>query len=122
MSDTLLPTVLIDPNVEVNIILREIYYRLQGYYQNAEQLLKAAKREGHNFSIDNVKKFLHKQILWQRYRISRAIVPRVSCKFRGFWPVPGGTLHGGILYIGGYRIFKIPGVHAMYNTRVFIIY
>ena len=78
MSDTLLPTVLIDPNVEVNIILREIYYRLQGYYQNAEQLLKAAKKEGHNFSIDNVKKFLHKQILWQRYSPKPKYIPRAS--------------------------------------------
>ena len=78
MPDTLLPTVLIDPNVEVNIILREIYYRLQGYYQNAEQLLKAAKKEGHNFSIDNVKKFLHKQILWQRYSPKPKYIPRAS--------------------------------------------
>ena len=46
MSNTLLPTVLIDPSVEVNIILREIYYRPQGYYQNAEQLLEASKKAG----------------------------------------------------------------------------
>src|SRR5438128_2507429 len=78
MSDTLLPTVLVDSNVEVNIILREIYYRLQGYYQNAEKLLKDAKKEEHNFSIDNVKKFLHKQILWQRYFPKPKYIPRAS--------------------------------------------
>src|SRR5947207_4901024 len=67
MSNTLLPTVLIDPNVEVNIILRRLYYRPEGYYQNAEQLFEAAKKAGRKFSIDNVEKFLHKQMLWQKY-------------------------------------------------------
>ena len=78
MSNTLLPTVLIDPSVEVNIILREIYYRPQGYYQNAEQLLEASKKAGHKFSIDDVKKFLYKQILWQRYSPKPKYIPRAS--------------------------------------------
>src|SRR6266498_36991 len=55
------------------------------------------------------------------YRISRAIVPRVSCKFWEFWPIPGGTLYGRYIIRRDtihreYRIFKIPRVHTMYNT------
>src|SRR6266487_3015898 len=78
MSNTLLPTVLIDPNVEVNIILRRLYYRPEGYYQNAEQLLEAATKAGHKFSIDDVKRFLHKQILWQKYSPKPKYIPCAS--------------------------------------------
>src|SRR6266516_7257727 len=78
MSNTLLPTVLIDPNVEVNIILRRLYYRPEGYYQNAEQLLEAATKAGHKFSIDDVKRFLHKQIIWQKYSPKPKYIPCAS--------------------------------------------
>jgi hypothetical protein len=78
MSNTSFPRVLIDPSVEVNVILREIYYRPEGYYQTAEQLQKVAEKEGHKFNIDDVKKFLHKQAIWQIHSSRPHYIPRVS--------------------------------------------
>lgn len=79
MANPLLkPIIFIDPNVEVNIILRKLYYRPEGLYQTAQQLNEAAKQEGYKFDIDVVKKFLHKQILWQKHAPKPSYIPRVS--------------------------------------------
>lgn len=78
MSSTFLPTVLINPNVEVEIILREIYYRPEGYYQSAEQLHRKAKEENYTFNIDDVKKFLRKQAIWQIHSPKPNYIPRAS--------------------------------------------
>jgi len=55
-----------------------LYYRPEGYYQNAEQLFEAAKKAGRKFSIDDVKKFLHKQMLWQKYSPKPKYIPCAS--------------------------------------------
>ena len=47
-------------------------------YQNAEQLFEAAKKAGRKFSIDNVEKFLHKQMLWQKYSPKPKYIPCAS--------------------------------------------
>jgi hypothetical protein len=78
MANPSLPTIIIDPNVEVNIILRNIFYSLKGLYQTAKQLQEAAKQKGYNFHIDKVKEFLHKQIIWQRFSPRPKYIPRAS--------------------------------------------
>ena len=61
------PYIPIDPNVEKDIIFRMLYYKPNGYYQTAEKLLQIAKNEGYNYNIDDARKFLYKQAVWQIY-------------------------------------------------------
>src|SRR5215813_13932499 len=77
MANPLLKPV-IDPNVEVNIILRKLYYRPEGLYQTTYQLNEVAKQKGYEFDINLVKKFLYKQVLWQKFSPSPSYIPRVS--------------------------------------------
>jgi len=78
MSNTFLPQIFIDPNVEVNIILREVYYKPDGYYQTAEQLHQAVKSMGYNINIIDVDKFLKKQVIWQKYSLRPIYIPYAS--------------------------------------------
>jgi len=50
--------------IEKNIILRDMYYHLTGYYSNPKSLLKAlkasdaCKKEGHHFCLKECRNFL----------------------------------------------------------------
>jgi transposase len=78
MSNTSLPQIFIDPNVEVNIILRKVYYKPDGYYQTAKQLHQAVKSMGYNINIIDVDKFLKKQVIWQKYSPRPIYIPHAS--------------------------------------------
>ena len=78
MSNTSLPQIFIDPNVEVKIILRQVYYRPEGYYQTAEQLQQAAKSMGFNINIIDADKFIKKQVIWQKYSPRPIYIPCAS--------------------------------------------
>src|SRR5271154_6656650 len=73
-----LPSIFIDPKIELNIILRWLYYKPKGYYQTAEKLLVKAKDIGHNFTIKDVREWLHKQAIWQIYSPEPKYIPQVS--------------------------------------------
>src|SRR5215469_4154014 len=47
-------------------------------YERRGSLNEAARQEGHDFNIDVVKKFLYKQVLWQKYSRRPNYIPRVS--------------------------------------------
>src|ERR1043165_4012912 len=78
MSNTFLSQIFIDPNVEVNIILRKVYYKPDGYYQTAKQLHQAVKSMGYNINIIDVDKFLKKQVIWQKYSSRPIYIPHAS--------------------------------------------
>ena len=77
-----LPSVFIDPirskQVELNFALRRIYYRTKGYYQSARKLLAVAKSKGYKFDISDVKKWLHRQAIWQIHSPAPKYIPQVS--------------------------------------------
>ena len=50
-----LPSIFIDPQIKLNIILNCLYYRTKGYYSSAEKLLVKAKDARHNFNIKDVR-------------------------------------------------------------------
>lgn len=72
------PIINIDPLEETNIILRNIYYKPYGLYQTLNKFLEAIKQEGHEFDPEIVKKFLHKQAIWQVHSPKPKYIPRVS--------------------------------------------
>ena len=74
-----LPSIFIDPKIELNIIFRWLYYKLKGYYQTAEKLLLVkAKDRGHNFTIKDIREWLHKQAIWQIHFSEPKYIPQVS--------------------------------------------
>src|SRR5256885_17055254 len=64
-----LPSIFIDPIrnklIELSFALRKIYYQIKGYHQPAERLLSDAQKEGYDFSLPDVKNWLHRQAIWQ---------------------------------------------------------
>lgn len=70
----LVPIIPIDPN----IIFRDLYYKPYGYYQTAEKLLEVARKEGHDFNINDARNFLYKQAVWQIYAPRPKNIPRTS--------------------------------------------
>jgi hypothetical protein len=73
------PHIFIDPKVEIDIILRELYYKPYGYYQTAEELLSVAKEKSdRNIKIDDVRRFLYKQAVWQIHAPKPKYIPRAS--------------------------------------------
>lgn len=62
----------------MNIILRRIYYKADGFFQTAEKLYNKAKKAGYTFNISDVRKWLHKQVIWQIYAPTPKYIPQVS--------------------------------------------
>ena len=100
MSHTLLPKIIINPiegkRAELNFVLCKIYYQPTGYYQTVEMLYNATKEEGYNFNITDVKKWLHKQKIWQIYTLLPKYIPQVS--FNGI-TCPNNYHQADILYM-----------------------
>ena len=72
------PIIFIDPKVECNIILKELYYNPSGYYRSAQKLHKVAKKQGHNFELTDVCNFLYSQIIWQIHTPKPKYIPYAS--------------------------------------------
>ncbi|GBB87748.1 hypothetical protein RclHR1_14230002 [Rhizophagus clarus] len=57
------PVIYIDPqkahNLDQDLALQKLYYRLEGYYQTAEKLQIAYKKAGYDFTIIVIKKWLN---------------------------------------------------------------
>ncbi len=78
MSNTSLPQIIIDPNVEVSIILRQIYYSPEGYHQSVKQLCEEVERRGLKINERVVENFLKKQVIWQKYSPRPVYIPYAS--------------------------------------------
>jgi len=76
------PQIVIDPDeakrIEKNLILRDVYYRLTGYYSNPKSLRDACKKEGHRFHLSECKNFLENQESYQINKTSPKYIPRAS--------------------------------------------
>ena len=77
-----LPSIFIDPIrnklIELSFTLRRIYYQTKGYHQSAERLLSDAQKEEYDFSLPDVKNWLHRQAIWQIHSPSPKYIPQVS--------------------------------------------
>src|SRR4051812_16878666 len=76
------PQIVIDPDearsIEQNLILREIYYRLTGYFFNPKSLRNACKKEGYRFKLQAVDEWLNQQESYQIYKYPSKHIPRFS--------------------------------------------
>ena len=99
------PQIVKDPDeakrIEKNLILRDIYYRLIGYYSNPKSLLwalkasDACKKEGYRFRLSEYKDFLENQELYQTNKTSPKYISRVSY---GLWANNAPKLYTPVRY------------------------
>ena len=62
------PVIYIDPqrahDLDREIALQKLYYRPEGYYRTIGKMHNACKKVGYNFSLNDIKEWLEKQILY----------------------------------------------------------
>ena len=62
------PIIYIDPQkaykLDREIALQKLYYQPEGYYRTVEKIHNACKNAGYNFSLNDIKEWLEKQILY----------------------------------------------------------
>ena len=112
MSKLSKPIIRIDPDEELNLICKLLFYRSTGYHSNAKALRDACKKEGYNFPYKKVREWLHRQNEWQKYAPSPKNISRVSY----------GKFHVQIVYINvtSYflRMINIRGRHGKQYYRL----
>src|SRR6185369_6177481 len=83
MSKLSKPIIRIDPDEELNLICKLLFYRSTGYHSNPRKLYNAIKDKGYNFPYKKVREWLHNQNEWQKYAPSPKDTPRlVMVKFK----------------------------------------
>jgi hypothetical protein len=55
-------------DLDQNLILQELYYRPEGYYQTAEKMRDVCKNARHEFTLMTIKNWLNKQALFQIHK------------------------------------------------------
>ena len=78
MSKLSKPIIRIDPNEEVNLICKLLFYQSTGYHSNPRKLYNAIRDKGYNFPYKKVREWLSRQNEWQKYAPSPKNTPRVS--------------------------------------------
>ena len=78
----LIPIIQIDSDearyLDVGIALQKIYYQPVGYQRNAKKLHKASQKAGYDFSLDEVRDWLERQLLHLLHKSRPEYIPRVS--------------------------------------------
>lgn len=92
----LVPIIEIDPAIEHNIILRDLYYKPEGYYRTVKRFHDACKKAGHKFHPKYVRDWLHRQSSWQIHAPRPRHIPRASFNKIS---VPNEVLQADILYM-----------------------
>src|SRR4051794_18937508 len=65
-----IPTIIINPDEELQIVLHFIYYNIPGFHPNSKKLQKACQEEGYDhFRLKNITKWLDDQYDYQIYLI-----------------------------------------------------
>ncbi len=65
------PQIIIDPDEELRIVCRLLYYNIPRFYLNAKKLLEGCWEEGYqNFKLQNIAKWLGYQYSYQIYQRS----------------------------------------------------
>src|SRR5438128_5458754 len=78
MSKLSKPIIRIDPDEELNLIRKLLFYQPTGYHSNPQKLYNAIKDKGYNFPYKKIREWLHNQNEWQKYAPSPKDTPRVS--------------------------------------------
>ncbi|CAH1770894.1 8635_t:CDS:1, partial [Entrophospora sp. SA101] len=72
------PSIIIDPDEELNLICKLLFYHCTGYHSNPRKLYNAIRDKGYNFPYKKVREWLHNQNEWQKYTPLPKETPRVS--------------------------------------------
>ncbi|CAG8807122.1 8574_t:CDS:1 [Racocetra persica] len=72
------PSITIDPNKEVDLVCRLLFYQPTGYHFNPQKLWKDLKAEGYQFPYKKVCEWLTNQNEWQKHIPPPKDTPRVS--------------------------------------------
>src|ERR1044072_712443 len=78
----LIPIIQIDSGearkLDVSIDLQKLYYQPVGYQRNAKKLLEASQKAGYDFSLDEVRDWLERQVVHQIHMPRPRYIPRAS--------------------------------------------
>ncbi|CAJ0634266.1 2552_t:CDS:2, partial [Entrophospora sp. SA101] len=78
MSKLSKPIIRINPDEELNLICKLLFYQCTGYHSNPRKLYNAIRDKGYNFPYKKVREWLHNQNEWQKYAPSPKDTPRAS--------------------------------------------
>ncbi|CAJ0761066.1 5268_t:CDS:2, partial [Entrophospora sp. SA101] len=67
-----------NPDEELNLICKLLFYHCTGYHSNPRKLYNAIRDKGYNFPYKKVREWLHNQNEWQKYTPLPKETPRVS--------------------------------------------
>ena len=62
------PQIIIDPDEELRIVCRLLFYNIPGFYPNAKKLYRVCQEEGYSFRLQNITKWIKHQYSYQIYR------------------------------------------------------
>src|SRR3954471_9505437 len=62
------PQIVIDPNEELRIVCRLLFYNIPGFHPNAKKLHKVCQEEGYSFRLQDITKWVKHQYSYQIYR------------------------------------------------------
>ncbi|GBC36908.2 hypothetical protein RIR_jg29144.t1 [Rhizophagus irregularis DAOM 181602=DAOM 197198] len=62
------PQIVINPDEELHIVCRLLFYNIPGFYTNAKNLYNACQKEGYSFRLRDIAKWLVYQYIHQIYR------------------------------------------------------
>ena len=62
------PQIVIDPDEELRIVCRLLFYNIPGFHPNAKKLHKACQEEGYPFRLQDITKWVKYQYSYQIYR------------------------------------------------------
>ncbi|CAH1770581.1 2247_t:CDS:1, partial [Entrophospora sp. SA101] len=65
----------VDPDEEIDLVCKLLFYQSTGYHSNARSLHKDLKKEGYRFPYKKVRDWLHNQNEWQKYAPSPRETP-----------------------------------------------
>src|SRR3954453_19116797 len=59
--------IVIDPNEELRIVCRLLFYNIPGFFLNTKKLHKVCQQEGYSFRLKDIAKWLKRQYNYQIY-------------------------------------------------------
>src|SRR6266480_4512923 len=62
------PQIVIDPDKELHIVCRLLFYNIPGFHPNAKKLHKVCQEEGYSFRLQNIAKWVKRQYSYQIYQ------------------------------------------------------
>ncbi|UZO01663.1 uncharacterized protein OCT59_020174 [Rhizophagus irregularis] len=62
------PQIIIDPDEELRIVCRLLFYNIPSFYPNAKKLYRVCQEEGYSFRLQNITKWIKHQYSYQIYR------------------------------------------------------